>query len=130
MRAPEIVDSLGSNPLAGRSVIERILTFLGMDVSDAEDGASDGEISESETEAALKAVLGEDLAGFARQLASDDESFDSDDQTNLYALIQQMSIFQKVKLARLGSTHSPWAFSTPMNGSVISSTMAIVWVSP
>ena len=28
--APEIVEALGSNPLAGRSVIDRILTFLGI----------------------------------------------------------------------------------------------------
>jgi hypothetical protein len=101
MRAPEIVESLGSNPLAGRSVIERILRFLGMDAEDAD--APEGEISESQTEAALKAVLGADLASFARQLANEDEEFSPDDQSNLYALIQQMSIFQKVKLARLGN---------------------------
>ncbi|MBW2270115.1 MAG: hypothetical protein JRH16_16230 [Deltaproteobacteria bacterium] len=105
MRAPEIVEALGPNPMVGRSVIDRILTFLGMDLADAEDSVGKGDLNESETEAALKAVLGEDLAGFAHQLVNESEETDVDegDQTNLYALIQQMSIFQKVKLARLGN---------------------------
>ena len=106
MRAPEIVDALGSNPLTGRAVIERILTFLGMDVTEDGDEASpeDGEVSDSQAEAALRAVLGEDLAMYAQQLVADgvDELSDAE-QNNLYALIQKMSIFQKVKLARLGN---------------------------
>lgn len=106
MRAPEIVDALGSNPLTGRAVIERILTFLGMDVGEEgeENAENDGEVSDSQAEAALKAVLGEDLAMFAQQLVADgaDELSDAE-QNNLYALIQNMSIFQKVKLARLGN---------------------------
>ena len=104
LRAPEILEALGSNPLAGRSIIDRILTFLGLDASGSDEGVSEGDVSDARAEAALKAVLGEDLAGFARQLVSEsEEDFDSGDQTNLYALIQQMSIFQKVKLARLGN---------------------------
>ena len=31
MRHEEIVDALGANPLTGRSVIERILSFLGLE---------------------------------------------------------------------------------------------------
>lgn len=107
LRTPEIVESLGSNPLTGRAVIERILTFIGLDLpSDSGDDPETREVSVSEAEAALRAVLGDDLGEFARSLveeSDDDEAIDDDTTTNLYALIQQMSIFQKVKLARLGN---------------------------
>jgi hypothetical protein len=106
MRAPGIVESLGSNPLTGRAVIERILTFLGTEGPHADPEATDGPISESEAEAALRAVLGADLGHFARTLVEeqgDDAQAADDAGTNLYALIQQMSVFQKVKLARLGN---------------------------
>jgi hypothetical protein len=107
LRTPDIVESLGSNPLTGRAVIERILTFLGLDLpSDSGDDPEIREVSVSEAEAALRAVLGDDLGEFARSLveeSDDDEAIEADASTNLYALIQQMSIFQKVKLARLGN---------------------------
>jgi hypothetical protein len=99
LRAPEIVDSLGSNPLTGRAVIDRILSFLGEDLS--EDGERQ-EISESDAEAALRAVLGDELAGFASELVQESEE-ELSKSTNLYALIQKMSVFQKIKLARLGN---------------------------
>jgi hypothetical protein len=104
MRAPQIVEALGSNPLTGRAVIERILSFLGVDQPSAEEAEEKtGPVSESEAEAALRAVLGEDLGQFASELVRDQDEEVQEDTTNLYALIQQMSIFQKVKLARLGN---------------------------
>lgn len=106
MRAPEIVDALGANPLTGRSVIERILTFLGMEAPDAGTEAA-GPVSDADAEAALRAVLGEDLGGFARSLVEDsEEEGDADakpETTNLYALVQRMTVFQKIKLARVGN---------------------------
>jgi hypothetical protein len=104
LRAPEIVEALGSNPLTGRAVIDRILSFLGME-RPSEDGEPDvesGPVSESEAEAALRAVLGEDLGSFASALVREGDE-EAEDTANLYALIQQMSVFQKVKLARLGN---------------------------
>jgi hypothetical protein len=106
LRAPQIVESLGSNPLTGRAVIERILSFLGMEQS--LDGAEQsdepsGPVSESEAEAALRAVLGQDLGRFASDLVREGDGGEGADTTNLYSLIQQMSIFEKVKLARLGN---------------------------
>lgn len=106
MRAPQIVEALGSNPLTGRAVIDRILSFLGMDKTpdeDEEPESRSGPVSQSEAEAALRAVLGEDLGQFASALVSDSEGDPDGDTLNLYALIQQMSVFQKVKLARLGN---------------------------
>lgn len=96
MRAPEIVDALGSNPLTGRAVTDRILSFLGVGPAEAS-----SEISDEAAEAALRAALGDDLGDLARSLIREDEGEKTQD--NIYALIQQMSIFQKVKLARLGN---------------------------
>jgi len=104
LRHPDIVEALGSNPLTGRAVIERILSFLGME-SEPGEAESQAPVSDSEAEAALRAVLGDDLGQFASSLVeeSDLEAEAEDANANLYALIQQMSIFQKVKLARLGN---------------------------
>ncbi len=105
LRAPEIVDALGSNPLTGRSVIERILAFVGEDA--AREAAGDGEVLDRDAEAALRAVLGEDLGRFARSLVEEPAEPAAGKATgeivNLYALIQKMSVYQKIKLARLGN---------------------------
>jgi hypothetical protein len=104
IRAPEIVESLGSNPLTGRAVIDRILSFLGVEVPREDEEWDPAEISEGDAEAALRAVLGEELGGFARELVEEREGEASEgDSANLYALIQKMSVFQKIKLARLGN---------------------------
>jgi hypothetical protein len=104
LRAPEIVDALGGNPLTGRSVIERILSFVG---EDAAREAGGGALRDSDAEAALRAVLGEDLGRFARSLVEEAEpdagKAGSGESTHLYALIQKMSVYQKIKLARLGN---------------------------
>jgi hypothetical protein len=105
LRAPEIVEALGSNPLTGRAVIDRILSFLGVAQPQAQTDDSDsGEVSDADAEAALRAVLGDELGRFAKELVDESaEEIPAGDQSNLYALIQQMSIFQKIKLARLGN---------------------------
>jgi hypothetical protein len=100
LRAPEIVDALGSNPLTGRSVIDRILSFLGVEETREEPEIQDGPVSDSEAIAALRAVLGDDLGQLARAMVEESEA---SQDANLYALIQQMNIVQKVKLARLGN---------------------------
>ncbi len=107
LRAPEIVDALGSNPLTGRSVIERILVFIGEDVSKNSSPAGGGIVSDADAEAALRAVLGDDLAHLARSLVHETPESSGKAQmgasTNLYALIQKMSVYQKIKLGRLGN---------------------------
>jgi len=100
LRAPEIVDALGSNPLTGRSVIDRILSFLGVEETREEPEIQDGPVSDSEAIAALRAVLGDDLGQLAQAMVEESEA---SQDANLYALIQQMNIVQKVKLARLGN---------------------------
>jgi len=107
LRAPEIVDALGSNPLTGRSVIERILVFIGEDLSKDPSQTGGGAVSDAEAESALRAVLGEDLAHLAPSLVRETEASGGNaptgDGSSLYSLIQKMSVHQKIKLARLGN---------------------------
>ncbi len=108
LRCAALVDALGANPLTGRSVIDRILGFLGIQSAGAEESiAAEPELSEEAAVAALRAVLGDDLAHFARELVSENAGAETgtpeQNNANLYALVQQLSVVQKVKLARLGN---------------------------
>jgi hypothetical protein len=102
MRTEDIVDALGANPLTGRAVIERILTFLGLEERDVEEAAD--ELGEAEAEAAVLELLGEDMADVAKLLVQDRESDeeDKDVKISLYAAVQNMTVMQKVKLTRMG----------------------------
>jgi hypothetical protein len=109
-RSPELVEALGSNPLTGRSVIERILSSLGTaDIFDDLDATSDTtSISDKEAEAALRAVLGSQLGEYAEQLVSEvEEDYarrgESVESSNLYQIVQNMTVFQKIQLGRLGN---------------------------
>jgi hypothetical protein len=107
LRYPPIVDALGDNPLTGRAVIDRILSFLGIEERAEEAKPIDPDaIGDEEARAALAAVLGEDFSGIPRQLL--DENVEADPEEvkaggNLYALVQNMSVFQKIKLSRMGN---------------------------
>jgi len=120
VRSSAIVDALGANPLTGRAVIERILNFLGVDTVAGEDtfeGASGTEdVSNEQAEAALKAILGEDLGRFAQELVHESDSDDEPniDDGNLYSLIQSMSVMQKIKLARMGNREARGLLSPKM----------------
>jgi hypothetical protein len=110
LRCPAIVDALGDNPLTGRAVIERILSFLGMDPTrgDEPDQPVDPEsISDDAARAALQAVLGEDFSEVAAALIEDHDGETPGEELeiggNLFNLIQKMSVFQKIKLARMGN---------------------------
>lgn len=103
MRSDEIVEALGSNPLTGRAVIERILTFLGVEEEEEEDELVEAaEVSADAAEAAILALLGEDMGDMARHLASEEDVDDEELSGNLFKAIQKMSVMQKIKLARVG----------------------------
>ncbi|MCG8592321.1 MAG: hypothetical protein MJE66_23760 [Proteobacteria bacterium] len=106
-RCDDIVEALGANPLTGRAVIERILTFLGVSES-ADEEPSDEAVSDEDAEAALAAILGSDMAHLAADLAreSDDEFDDSAIEGNLYKALQTMTVMQKIKLARGGGSEA------------------------
>jgi hypothetical protein len=114
LRCPEIVDALGENPLTGRATIDRILSFLGLERPAAEvieDGEATSdlppeEVTDDAALAALRAILGDDAGEFAKELLEErpeGEELDPATQGNLFALVQKMSVMQKVKLARLGN---------------------------
>ena len=113
LRCPDIVEALGSNPLTGRSVIDRILSFLGVQKGKAEEPdesakegeelPSGGEVTDEAALAALRAILGDDVGDFARELLEETGELDESQRGNLFALIQTLSVFQKVKLARMGN---------------------------
>jgi hypothetical protein len=108
-RAPEIVEALGSNPLTGRAIIGRIMAFLGAEevVEELEGRGSAEAVSDDEAEAALRAVLGDEFGSFAAELvAESDEEFTGDEDistSNLFQLVQKMSVFQKIQIGRMGN---------------------------
>jgi hypothetical protein len=116
LRAPEIVDALGDNPLTGRATIDRILSFLGFarpaaevpespeDAAAAAAPARPEDLSDAEAEAVLRSLLGDDAGEFAEELVAETPAAPAPEAgNNLYALIQGMSVFQKIKLARMGN---------------------------
>jgi hypothetical protein len=123
LRSEDIVEALGTNPLTGRAMIERILTFLGIDEED-DDEDIEQDLSEEAAEQALKVMLGSEMAEVARLLASEDEIQDEDLQGNLFAVIQKMSVMQKVKLARVGGKEARCLLIKDRNKVVATSVIA------
>jgi hypothetical protein len=114
LRCPDIVEALGSNPLTSRLVIDRILSFLGLERPEAEapdetepepdDLPPPEEITDAQAEAALRAVLSDDASEFTSDLIREtDDEVSEEEQQSLFAQIQEMTIMQKVKLARMGN---------------------------
>jgi hypothetical protein len=109
MRCPGIVDALGANPLTGRSVIERILTFLGvptpaMEESDEEPPPVSAEdVSDEQARAALEVVLGTSFSVLVEENAAPVDEKELEQGGSLYSLLQNLSVFQKIKLGRMGN---------------------------
>jgi hypothetical protein len=125
LRHEEIVDALGANPLTGRAVIERILGFLGLD--ERETTEDDEEVlDEAQAEAAVLELLGEDMGDIARLLASerDDNLEDDAEEGSLYSIVQNMSVMQKIKLARVGGKEARSMLVKDRNRIVASSVLA------
>lgn len=125
LRHEEIVDALGANPLTGRAVIERILSFLGLEEREAMED-DDEVLDEKEAEAAVLELLGEDMGDIARLLASERDagSEDEGDQGSLYSVVQNMSVMQKIKLARVGGKEARSMLVRDRNRIVASAVLA------
>jgi hypothetical protein len=123
MRHEGIVEALGANPLTGRAVIDRILSFLGIAERDTVEENEEG-LDEAEAQAALLEMLGEDMGDVARLLAAESEVEDEDVQGSLYAIVQKMSVMQKIKLARLGGKEARALLVKDRNRIVASSVLA------
>ena len=108
MRWPGIVDALGANPLTGRAVIERILAFLGVpaparDEDDDTPPIPVAEVSEEEARAALAVVLGTSFAALVEERDEPIDEKELEQGGSLLSLIQNLSVFQKIKLGRMGN---------------------------
>ena len=107
MRCPAIVDALGDNPLTGRSVIERILAFLGLPLPADDEEESEPipveEVSEEEARAALEVVLGASFSQLVEDLTEEIDPKELEQGGSLYSLLQNLSVFQKIKLGRMGN---------------------------
>lgn len=101
MRCDAVVEALGENPLTGRSVIDRILKFLGT-APEKEVDPLDENLSEEAAEQAVLAMLGDELDEVAKLLATEEEIDDDALKGNLFAAVQNMGVMQKIKLARMG----------------------------
>ena len=124
LRCEEIVDALGANPLTGRAVIERILSFLGLEERQTID--DDEILDEKAAEAAVLEMLGDDMADAARQLTTESEDNQTDETSggNLYSIVQNMSVMQKIKLARVGGKEARSMLVKDRNRIVASAVLA------
>jgi hypothetical protein len=109
MRSPAIVEALGDNPLTGRSVIERILAFLGVPAPERDEDDDEPppipveEVSEEEARAALEVVLGASFSALVEEHAEEVDPKELEQGGSLYSLLQNLSVFQKIKLGRMGN---------------------------
>jgi len=106
LRHSPIVDALGANPLTGRAVIDRIFSFLGIDERPDEAPQSAENVGDEEMRAALAAIFGGDLSAVPQALLDENAEAKPEDVAaggNLYALVQNMTVFQKIKLGRMGN---------------------------
>ena len=110
MRSPAIVEALGANPLTGRSVIERILAFLGVPVPRRRRrrrrAAADPGRGGQRGGGARGARGGARHAASPRWSRSSETEVDQKELEqggSLYSLIQNLSVFQKIKLGRMGN---------------------------
>jgi hypothetical protein len=103
LRCAEIVEVLGENPLTGQATIDRILEFLGLMRSEAPPLAHD-----RASEAAPGSVDPDDTSGLPPEALEDrpapaTEKEGEASRQALYALIQNLRVVDKVKLARFGN---------------------------
>jgi len=130
LRCEELVEALGSNPMTGRAVIDRILSFLGIagpeGDSELDDIQQEEAVSEEDAEAALRALLGDENADLARILASEGDQEIDDEQLeqSLYQALQSMSVMEKIKLARTGGKEARSLLIRDKNKVVSSSVIA------
>jgi hypothetical protein len=112
LRCSDIAEALGENPAASRSTIDRVLSFLGFEKPAAEvyEDESEGaappppDLTDETAAAALRAFLGDDASAFAASLIEEHEGeLDPEVEGNLFALVQKMTVMQKIKLARMGN---------------------------
>ena len=88
------------------------------------DEFDDTDLSEETAEKAVLAMLGTNSGEVAKLLASEDDLDDEDVQGNLFAAIQNMTVMQKIKLARVGGKEARSLLIKDRNKVVATSVLA------
>jgi hypothetical protein len=117
LRCPELVDALGENPLTGQATIDRILEFLGLQRGEAlevtgraaEYGAEEGQQAQGAQPA--MPYDPDDTTGLPQEALSEspsDEGAESseEERLNLRTVIQNLTVVERVKLARFGNSEA------------------------
>ena len=104
LRCDALVDALGANPLTGRAVIDRILGFLGRDPTPSGGDEPPREIGDEEAEAALRALLGEEVGELCAALAREGAAeLDEEARRDLHRTLARLTVAQRARLARFGN---------------------------
>jgi len=104
LRCDALVDALGANPLTGRAVIDRILAFLGRPGATDPEDEEPGEIGDEEAEAALRALLGEEVGELCTALVREGgPDLDDKARRNLHRTLSRLTVAQRARLARFGN---------------------------
>ena len=119
MRCSPLVEALSENPLTGQSTIDRILSFLGLSTPRVPEPEEIPEIPEplpNTADAEAEAFDPDDVAEMPDELMFEDDDFGDDEENDgedseqrskaLSALIQDMTIMEKIKLGRFGNSEA------------------------
>jgi hypothetical protein len=111
LRCPALVDALSENPAASQSTLDRVLEFLGVDVGDA--AKSEEPLPEVPEPLANTAdpdaapIDVDDESDLPPELTEDsDEEVDEKALASLSVRIDEMSVIEKIKLARFGNAEA------------------------
>ena len=123
LRCPELIETLGENPLTGQATIDRILHFLGVERGEMEEPVeSTANVPTppppadfDATEEMLDLDDPDDLPPELTYESEEDEIDEDEDEgqgqgeermQNLQVLIQEMNVMEKIKLARFGNSEA------------------------
>lgn len=115
LRCPELVEALSENPATSQATIDRILSFLGLEVKGAE--PPEDPVPEAPEPAAETALTGaepfdpDDVEALPPDLLSDDDEPLSEEEAerrsrSVFAQIQDMNVMERVRLARFGNAEA------------------------
>ncbi len=110
LRSPPLVEALSENPAISQATIDRVLEFLGLQAG--EDAAAPAPaVPEPDPQTAAQGAVAydaDDVSSIPEELIETleppaDEREAEDRTQNLLALVQKMSVLEKIKLARVGN---------------------------
>lgn len=109
LRYPGLVDALGNNPLTGQATIERILEFLGFQRGEAP--PLTGRATSEQPDEAPPPFDPDDPTGLPHEALAETPEEQTPEKReersqNLLAVIQDLTVVEKIKLARFGNAEA------------------------